>query len=44
MKILAVYLPDWGRYFLCRKIVTTRVITAQSIITKVKRSLYETRI
>ena len=31
-----------GIYFLRLKIVTTRVITAQSIITNVKRSLYVT--
>lgn len=31
-----------GRYFLCLKIVTTRVMTAQSIITNVNKSEYVT--
>ena len=35
-------LPDRGRYFLRLTSVTTRVITAQSIITKVNKSLYVT--
>jgi len=39
IKKIAPLLCGWGRYFLCIK---TSVITAQSIITKVKRLSYVT--
>ena len=42
IKIAPFTLPEQGRYFLCFIIVTTRVITAQSMMTKVNKSLYVT--